>query len=292
MAERKQLPLAKSTITAVSVVGEMMLGGLFLENLKMEKQRTSLPYPQLARGILKQGIKGFENGLVPWGLILGLSKGFVLGGSRVELEYQCRRVGMSDKKADVVSGFGAGAVQGIFMSPLLLARTRVNKALTERALAGQTTDTLREEIAHSTRVLADVVKTEGWTSLLDGMGVCMLKRSLDWGSRFIFVGKVKEAFAHDDGTPLTDAEKLASSFLGGAFSVLVTMPVDRTLPLLQQGHSEHGEGVITMMKQKLKNEGYGTLFRGVGVRTIHTGWHTMFALFVADKIYQKYNSRN
>merc|ERR1711916_139885 len=42
-----------AAVGAVMVLGEMVTGGLFLENMKMEKQRTSLPYPTLARQILQ-----------------------------------------------------------------------------------------------------------------------------------------------------------------------------------------------------------------------------------------------
>lgn len=60
--KRDQMPAKKMIITGTAVVAEMASGGLFLENVKMEKQRTSLPYPTLMRQILSQGIKGFEAG--------------------------------------------------------------------------------------------------------------------------------------------------------------------------------------------------------------------------------------
>jgi hypothetical protein len=35
----------------------------------------------------------------------------------------------------------------------------------------------------------------------------------------------------------------------------------------------------------LKQEGLATLQRGFVMRTLHTGYHTAFAVFVADKLY-------
>ena len=53
--KREQTPFKKAAITGVAVITEMVTGGLFMENVKMEKQRTSLPYPVLMKRILSQG---------------------------------------------------------------------------------------------------------------------------------------------------------------------------------------------------------------------------------------------
>lgn len=105
---RDQLPFRKATITSVAVLLEMTTGGLFMENVKMEKQRTSQPYSQIIRKVLGQGVRGFEAGLWPWGVALGLTKGYVLGGSKVELLYWFKRAGLSNENAELASGFGAG----------------------------------------------------------------------------------------------------------------------------------------------------------------------------------------
>eukprot|EP00121_Abeoforma_whisleri_P016621 Awhi_evm1s15242 len=72
--EVQQKPLKKAAITGVAVLLEMSSGGLFMENVKMEKQRTSEPYPKIIRNVLSQGVRGFEAGLWPWGVVLGLTK--------------------------------------------------------------------------------------------------------------------------------------------------------------------------------------------------------------------------
>ena len=57
-----QNPFLKSMATGTAVVMEMLSGGLFFENVKMEKQRTSAPYPQICSRLLKQGLSGFWAG--------------------------------------------------------------------------------------------------------------------------------------------------------------------------------------------------------------------------------------
>ena len=130
-----QNPLTKALITGPAVLLEMLTGGLFMENLKMEKQRTSHPYYTIARRTLNQGLRGFWAGFMPWGFTLGMAKGTVLGGARSGfLNLFSNHTSMTAGQADVASGFCAGGVQGIFMSPILLARTKVNQHLADRAI--------------------------------------------------------------------------------------------------------------------------------------------------------------
>ena len=39
---------------------------------------------------------------------------------------------------------------------------------------------------------------------------------------------------------------------------------------------------LFLTKNKIKTEGVSTIFRGYGMRAIHTGWHTAFMIFVSD----------
>jgi Mitochondrial carrier protein len=285
-------PWAKSFITGTAVIMEMLSGGLFMENIKMEKQRTSLPYPQLIRQTLRQGLKGFWGGFWPWGFALGMTKGSVIGGSRAYLLSHFEKR-MSKKNADLLSGFGAGSVQGVFMSPILLARTRVNQSITERAAAaaarGGVIETgLMAEAVFSMKVLNTGIKEEGISLLFKGMPTMVAKRTLDWGTRFIFIGNYKNFFlerARANGrNKLNDLETLVASFAGGATSCAVTMPVDRMMPILQQSRAGN-EGIVKFLRGKIATEGVGTLGRGFLMRATHTGYHTMFAIFIADKLY-------
>lgn len=88
-----------------------------------------------------------------------------------------------------------------------------------------------------------------------------------------------------EGAPLTDVQKLVSSAGGGAISAMTTMPFDRVMPVLQAARSEAvGEGLFPYMRKRLAQEGMSTLFRGGIMRVTHTTYHTVFAVFVADKV--------
>ena len=284
---KNQSAFGASAATGVAVIMEMLSGGLFMENVKMEKQRTSRPYADIMGQTLRQGMRGWTAGFWPWGFVLGMTKGSVLGGSRAFLLRSCKEdFGMSKSTADLVSGFGAGAVQGVFMSPILLARTRVNQSLAERAAKeGVIKSGLLNEMKMSTLVLNQAIKEEGVGVIFKGMPAMVFKRALDWGTRFIFIGIFKRQLeANKGGEKLTDMEDLAASFFGGAASVAITMPIDRMMPILQQSGAS-SEGFVTILKKKIATEGITTLQRGFLMRTVHTGYHTMFATFVAAKIY-------
>ena len=89
MEQQRINPYKKSFVSGLSIVSEMTLGGLFMENLKMEKQRTSKPYPVLAKNVLRQGLKGIEAGLIPWGVTIGMAKGLSLGWSHSVINNYC-----------------------------------------------------------------------------------------------------------------------------------------------------------------------------------------------------------
>merc|ERR1719295_499048 len=79
---KKESAVVKGAITGGTVICEMLLGGLFLENLKMQKQLLAQPYPQVARTMLSAGLCVFWAGFWPWGCALVLSKGIVLGSAK------------------------------------------------------------------------------------------------------------------------------------------------------------------------------------------------------------------
>lgn len=140
-------------VTGFSVVLEMTSAGLFMENVKvcgqssaavpwdgaaarpwvplgaqsgrhvalvrarppqMEKQRTSEPYPSIFRRVLRQGIRGYEAGLWPWGLTLGLTKGTVLGAALVRAAAPFRaRFRAGGLALGAIAGFRPARAPGI-----------------------------------------------------------------------------------------------------------------------------------------------------------------------------------
>lgn len=285
-SESGQNPLIKGLITGPAVVAEMLTGGLFMENMKMEKQRTGLAYPKLIRPVLAQGIKGWTAGFMPWGFTLAMTKGAAVGYFRAaSLSFLEPRMA-NKKNADMLSGFMAGAGQGVVMSPILLARTRVNQSLTERAAKGAVKGSVMDEFRMSGQIMNSAIRSEGISVLLTGMPMFVFKRAYDWGTRFIFIGMMKDYLKQrHPGKPLGDMENLFAAVFGGAFSVCFTQPIDRIMPIIQASGSEYG-GFLSFFKKSIAEQGISTIWRGAAMRMVHCGWHTGFAIFIANKAYE------
>lgn len=283
----------KGLSSGTAVLIEMTTLGFFLENVKLEKQRTSKPYPIIMRNLLSQGLKGYWSGILPWGVTLGFSKGFILGTSKKKFDNFYGQY-FDKYYTNLLAGISAGGVQGAFMNPLTLARTRVNQNMINRiGKDKKLKTTLFEEIKISSKILNKEIKKDGMKLIFTGMPMMIFKRSLDWGSRFFLINMFRENLMRiKKKDKLNDFEKLYTAYISGIVSVSFAQPFDRIMPLLQQKY-KNNRGLIYNISSKIKKEGFITMYRGWGVRSIMTGWHTMFAVFISEKIFNsmenKYN---
>lgn len=274
----------KAVIVGGCSIAEIVMAGIFMENVKMEKQRTSLSYRTITSNILKHGLKGYHAGLYPWGLITGFGKGFVLGGSYSAIIKQCNKYNIDKETANLLAGCGSGLCQGIFMSPSNLARIRINQYIIQRTLLNPEVKlNWYQETKYSTYILYNAVKYEGICVLTTGMYAMMLKRAIDWSTRFYFMDKTQQYIVNNDRKPTT-LDTLLSSYISAILSVAVSMPIDRLIPIIQQTRNSN-DTVMRILKNKIKNEGISTVFRGFTIRVLQTGWHMTFVLVIADKIY-------
>jgi len=285
---KEESAVIKGAITGTTVIAEMLLGGLFLENLKMQKQLLARPYPEVARTMLRAGLGGFWAGFWPWGAALGLGKGIVLGSAKafwqnVFLNY----TNVSKDNIDFFAGTLAGACQGIVMGPTLLARTRVNEGLRIRMEAGGKSEGVMGEFVISMKILNDAIKADGIQTVTIGLPTMVFKRSCDWGCRFLFMGVVKKQWRQMKANPdekLKPWERLVSTFIGSGSSVLILQPLDKVLPVIQADRG--GKSVMDVLRVQIANKGYfGCFWGGMSIRMLHIGWHTSWAIFVAQEIY-------
>ena len=79
-------------------------------------------------------------------------------------------------------------------------------------------------------------------------------------------------------------ERLVSTFIGSGSSVLVLQPLDKMMPIIQADRG--GKSVMDVLRAQIANKGmFGTLWGGMGIRLVHIGWHTSWAIFVAQELY-------
>eukprot|EP00470_Lotharella_oceanica_P006723 CAMPEP_0170199012 /NCGR_PEP_ID=MMETSP0040_2-20121228/69103_1 /TAXON_ID=641309 /ORGANISM="Lotharella oceanica, Strain CCMP622" /LENGTH=307 /DNA_ID=CAMNT_0010449091 /DNA_START=330 /DNA_END=1254 /DNA_ORIENTATION=- len=280
----------------VSSGSTMMAGGLeplclgkFTENLKMEKQRTGAPYPKIIRMFVSRGVPGIMAGAVPWGVLLGSSKGLFFGLGKATGE-AVLPPWISGKKRAVALGAFAGAFQGVGIAPFLLASTRVNQAIAQGNQAATS-------LGYSFTILGDVIRKEGVQVLTRGMGTNAFKRALDWVVRFYIretlVEPIKarksKGLKAGQKVQLSDWDKLWTSLAAGGISVYVSTPLDRLLPLLQQRDSS--KDTVTLLKEQFKG-GLPKLYAGAVARSAHAALHVCFLMFVGDKIKALFKENN
>jgi hypothetical protein len=293
--KNKQNVLLKGTCSGTSILIEMGTLGLFLENIKLEKQRTSRPYPLIVKDLLNQGLRGYWSGFIPWGVILGFTKGFVLGYSKNTFDNIYSKH-YDPYTTNLLAGISAGGVQGAFMSPLTLCRVRVNQYMMNRInLQSKLKTSLIDEIKISTKILKNDYKKKGIMAFTTGMPIMIFKRSIDWGTRFFFINQfhhIIKKYNKDDNYKLSTFEKIYSAYISGMLSVAIAQPIDRIIPMIQEKNTSsinNNTGILNKIIKKIQKEGIVTMYRGWGVRSILTGWHTMFAIVVSEKLFNQVN---
>jgi hypothetical protein len=268
-------------------IGVELLGGHFLEFLKISKQTSSISYLAIARRVTAtKGLVGVLDGFLPWGFIQALAKGAVFSfGQAQSLNYLANQ-NMSKDTRMVISGGCGGFMQGIAMSPLLLLKTRVMTDPAFRSSGG-----VLATAAASLRVGGRIVSIEGPQAIFKGVTLFSLKRAADWTTRYLFVVMVENAMRRGD-TKLTEAEAAVASLVGGAISAVSTIPMDVMVASKQDAGAA---GKTVTFSQKIAEHGVSGMLafstRGLVARIAHVSITTLAlkngTSLVYDFLYRK-----
>jgi len=262
-------------------------GGHTIEMLKIKKQTSpQFSYLQLTKQMTAQkGIVGLLDGFLPWGVLQALAKGAVFGwGHAVTMKALHNTDALSKDTKTIVSGGMGGLVQGVFMSPLLLLKTRVMTNPTFRTSGG-----VWETAVASGKLGFLLIKEEGVMALCKGMGVFAAKRMADWTTRYYFVVQVEALLRTLSGPKLSVSEQLFSSFAGGALSALATIPLDVLVATFQQASKAGQKVSVADTVKELAKGGAGKVFefstRGLLARVTHVGITTVMMKTVTSLVY-------
>ena len=225
----------------VAAIAEQIAGGNFLDLLKVQKQRHyTKSYTQLARQL---GVAGAWRGMWPWGVGMYGSRGFVFGAGHraAQRALEASHPDAPARTVAVAASAAGGALEGAVTSPFATMRTRV-----------------LQEMERGGRALPRPTAAQ----LLRPAPPYALKRALDWSLRGALYGG-----GGGDNEP-----SLLRAAAAGAASTLVTMPLDRVLPVLQQ----HGRPPAGWWKDSLRAGGLRSVMAGAAARVAHGAWHTLF----------------
>jgi len=258
------------------VLTEHLCFGFPLENLKILKQTTGEQYNKISRGMLSRGL---FNGLYPGYLASGLPQ--TLKGAPVLFAQQtCMNIlniyYPNNQNKNTISGIIGGAFQGFCLTPFQRMRT----------IATTNTDMSKSR----TKIMIDVIKNRGISTLFQGVGFTMIRRSIDWGIRFKAKDVIQERVLEyrQKSNPkyeLTIADKMFSGFFAGSVSA-ITLPMDVCVAVSQKYTFDNKNG-LQLVKEHFRENGVRGFLRGGVIRIFHSGWHVMFILGLKD-LYDDY----
>ncbi|RCK67853.1 Mitochondrial dicarboxylate transporter [Candida viswanathii] len=134
-----------------------------------------------------------------------------------------------------------------------------------------------------------VIRNEGPASLFSGLGANLIRGVLMTSSQVVSYDVAKSMLVdklHWD--PSTQGTHFAAAFIAGGVATTVCSPADVVKTRLMSGGSS-GESGLTVLKNALKNEGVGFMFRGWLPSFIRLGPHTIVTFLVLEQLRKFYN---
>ncbi len=230
----------------ISALVSQVTGFLFFENVKMERQRTNLSYREIVPRFLTP--KTFINGFFPYGAIQAFSKGFIFG---LNQQYIRPRLNFTQSTNNLIVGVTTGLTEAAIISPILYVRTHLNTNVT----SGKS-----KKLDLSFR------------SIFSGCGVLILKRSVDWSTRFVIIDGMKK---------YSPIENIAfNTFVGAGISAIFSSPIDRLLPIIYSKQS-----IVDVMK----SQRLAFFYKGFTFRFLSTGYYTTCLLLFPQIIENSIN---
>lgn len=224
----------------LSALFSQLTGFLFLENVKMEKQRTDMSYRQIVPKFTK--INTFFNGFLPYGALQAFSKGFIFGMNQTFVKPHLH---FSKETNNLVIGISTGVSEALLTSPLLYMRSQLNKKIME--------DLKNKDIKK--------IKNIDFKSTFKGSNILVAKRTVDWTTRFFVIDYVKEHSPFDN--------IIINTFLGAGMSSVFSAPIDRLLPLVYSKQS---------LVDVYKKQGLLFFYKGFTFRCLSTAHYSTWIL--------------
>jgi hypothetical protein len=257
--------LNKTLNTGISNIFAMASGTIFLENIKMEKQRTNDLYKNIIKKFYKNGISGYLSGFYPYGALSGFLKGCSIGLSSNLIDKNLKMDNIYYKK--IITGIGTGITESLVMNPLMMSRNLSNKILIENV----NRINLRQQQSLVLEYYKKFLKNHGITYFYKGLPTLIMKRSVDWAARFYFIEKVENMYKKYINSKYTLKDKIICTFAGAMLTMPITTPFDRFIPVIYESGYKRAVEII-------KRDGFRSLYTCGSVRVINIGLYTTYIM--------------
>jgi hypothetical protein len=255
----------KSINTGISNIFAMLSGTIFLENIKMEKQRTNDKYNNIVKKFLKNGMSGYLSGFYPYGALSGFLKGCAIGLSSNLINQNLEMDNIYHQK--IITGIGTGITESFVMNPLMMSRNLSNKVLIENL----NKINLKQQQSLVIKNYKNLIANNGLSYFYRGLPTLIMKRSVDWATRFYFIEKVENAYKKYINSKYTLKDKIICTFVGAMLTMPITTPFDRFIPVIYDSGYKKAIEII-------KKEGIKSLYTGGSVRVINIGLYTTYIM--------------
>lgn len=232
--------------SAAAIISQLS-GFLFLENVKMEKQRTNASYRTIVPQFLN--VSKFWNGFWPYGGLQAFSKGLIFGYNHHLIRPWLNSLDLSRTQVNLMVGFTTGISEALLTSPLMHARVQVNRQVTE-------------SVPYSFRL-------PSFQTLFQGSQVLMAKRMVDWTTRLVVIDEIKKV------SPVSSTA--VNTFIGAGLTSFISSPIDRLLPIVYSNQR---------ILDVLKTQKMGFLYKGFTFRALSTAQYTTCLLVLPDYFIQ------
>ncbi|QPG73069.1 Mitochondrial DNA replication protein yhm2 [Brettanomyces nanus] len=244
----------------------------------------SMSLPGAIRHIFSRGgIKGYYQGLIPWGWIEGATKGAVLLPVSSEAEYRLRLLGAMPFLAGIGGGMAGGVAQAYltmgFCTCMKTAEITRKKDIGPDGKPPKTT----------LQVFGEIYKNEGIKGINRGVNAVALRQCTNWGSRFgisrLAEQLIRKFTNKKEDDRLAAHEKILASVIGGGLSAW-NQPIEVVRVEMQSRspnpNKPKGLSVLGTLKYVYKEAGMKGLFRGVTPRVCLGIWQTVFMVCFGD----------
>ena len=261
----------KIVIGSLMALTEGIVGGNMLESAKIVRQSTQQTYYNSLRGLYTRGgLYGLlYTGYFPAGAFQSITKGLPILFVQGEVSQIAETNGINKRKAALIGGMCGGFVQGIIVTP------------TQRLRSLALTNTTCQS---SIPFMSSVIKQEGIKTIMRGASAMCSRRAIDWGLRFGSMEYIRTELHKYSGEKKA-WHTIAGGFLGGSISAL-TLPLDCLIAQSQKSGST-GNPIEVARKMYVVN-GVAAFTRGLFMRVLHSGYHTLFIAGFGTLIYEKW----
>ena len=262
----------KILIGPLTVLGEMITGGHYIESLKILKQSTNKTYANLIKGLWKEHkFRGVYLGFYPWGfsqIIKGLPVLFVQAETQ---NYFSKNTTINKDNIVLLSGMCGGISQGIFITPTQRLKTIV---MTYPRTDGRNLTSIE--------IIKETYMRGGLRTFYSGLLPMIIRRGFDWALRFqgyhLIENRIK---TYKD--KLTILDKVSCGIGGGALATITT-PVDVCVSESQK-YSNRGKSLYNVISGIYNNYGIKGFVRGWGIRVVHSCYHTVWVCGMGSIIF-------